>query len=67
MFTIKKQVICRKGMQIKHKIVVVVFLFTKVIIVFSLQVPIRQTIYTPAKTMHSRNYLRYSVFDFKII
>ena len=54
-------------MQIKHKIVVIVFLFAKIFIVLSLQVPIRQTIYTPAKTMHSRNYLRYSVFDFKII
>ena len=54
-------------MQINCKIVVVVLLFAKVFIVLSLQVPIRQTIYTPAKTMHSRNYLRYSVFDFEII
>ena len=43
------------------------FFYKGIIIVFSLQVPIRQTIYTPAKTMHSRNYLRYSVFNFKII
>ena len=32
---LKEQVMRIKGMQIKHKIVVIVFLFTKIFIVFS--------------------------------